>query len=520
MSPARSPDMAEAAVVERALASEADTVALAHELSLVAHAGTIVLLRGELGAGKTTLARALIRALSATDPQIEVPSPSFALLHSYAETRIPVAHIDLYRVTSADEIRELGLEDLLPTYLLVVEWPDLLPANLANDVLEIVISGRASGRRARLRGHGSWARALRRMMAVSNFLAGSDWRSSRRRFLEGDASFRRYETLERDGDTAILMDMPARPDGPPVKDGKPYSAIAHLAEDIGAVLAVNRELVERGYSAPRTLASDVGAGLAIVENLGSRVFGRMMAAGEDMREPLHAAVEVLADMARHQWPAKVPIPGGTHLHLVPPYDREAQLIEVDLLTSWYFPHLLGRPAPGDLRDEFLGLWTDLLPSSQPSRPTWTLRDYHSPNLLWMPERHGVRRVGLIDTQDCVLGHPAYDLVSLLQDARVDIGVDLADALFDDYCRLASDQPSFDRSAMAAAFALLGAQRATKILGIFARLSKRDGKHGYLRHIPRVSRYLERNLQHPLLEKLKAWFDRYLPESLRQAEKRP
>jgi aminoglycoside/choline kinase family phosphotransferase len=144
-----------------------------------------------------------------------------------------------------------------------------------------------------------------------------------------------------------------------------------------------------------------------------------------------------------------------------------------------------------------------------------LRDYHSPNLLWLREREGLKRVGLIDTQDCLLGHPAYDLASMLQDARVDVDFAFADELYAHYCRLRGGDPDFDRQDFDAAFAVLGAQRATKILGIFARLSKRDGKHGYLRHIPRVSRYLERDLAHPKLQPLKAWFDRHLPAVQRE-----
>jgi aminoglycoside/choline kinase family phosphotransferase len=147
---------------------------------------------------------------------------------------------------------------------------------------------------------------------------------------------------------------------------------------------------------------------------------------------------------------------------------------------------------------------------------WILRDYHSPNLMWLPERRGLKRVGLIDTQDAVLGHPAFDLASLLQDARVDVDFAVADKLLDKYCALRKGAPGFDETSFRSAYAFFGAQRATKILGIFARLAKRDGKRGYLRHMPRVSRYLERNLTHPRLLALRQWYDRHLPQSLREA----
>ena len=197
---------------------------------------------------------------------------------------------------------------------------------------------------------------------------------------------------------------------------------------------------------------------------------------------------------------------------------EAQLIEADLLPSWFWPFVTGTEISDEQRAEFVTLWQDLLPLTQTEKPVWALRDYHSPNLLWLPEREGLKRVGIIDTQDCLMGHPAYDLASMLQDARVDIDFGFADDLYAEYCGLRSRDPAFDRASFDVAYAVLGAQRATKILGIFARLSKRDGKHGYLRHIPRVSRYLERNLAHPRLAGLRAWFDRHLPAAQRERQR--
>jgi hypothetical protein len=241
----------------------------------------------------------------------------------------------------------------------------------------------------------------------------------------------------------------------------------------------------------------------------------MMLAGADMREPMAEAVALLADMAAREWPSRVAIDGGSHV--VPPYDIDALLIEIDLLPCWFWPHITGTAISVSGRSEFEDLWKELLPAMQGGRRVWTLRDYHSPNLLWLPEREGIRRVGIIDTQDCVLGHPAYDLASLLQDARVDIAFDVADALYEHYCGLRAKQGGFDRAEFDLAYAILGAQRATKILGIFARLSRRDGKHGYLRHMPRVSRYLERGLAHPRLAQLKRWFDRHMPAEVRERQ---
>ena len=166
---------------------------------------------------------------------------------------------------------------------------------------------------------------------------------------------------------------------------------------------------------------------------------------------------------------------------------------------------------------FSRIWRALWPHARPGRLHWTLRDYHSPNLLWLPDRQDTARVGLIDTQDAVLGHPAYDLASLLQDARVKSAPEVATDLLDYYCayRSAAEESDFDEQEFRRAFVILSTQRITKILGIFARLSKRDGKHQYLRHIGKLNRYLETNLKDPVLADLRRWYDTHLPLALRE-----
>ncbi len=284
--------------IERQLQSPAETEALAAELSLFAQAGTVILLVGELGSGKSTFVRAFIQALALPGSVFDIPSPTFTLIQTYDETRIPVAHADLFRLTSASELDELGLDDLLSSHILLVEWPERLALKAPAGSLRVTIAGHGTVRSVRLEGRGAWSRDLQRNEAISQFIAASPWRGAGREFLEGDASFRRYETLKGEGPAVILMDMPAKPDGPPVKNGKPYSAIAHLAENMSAAVAMNEHLCGMGYSAPRVYHSDLGRGLAIIEHLGFKVYGRMMLDGADMREPLAAAVELLADMAQ------------------------------------------------------------------------------------------------------------------------------------------------------------------------------------------------------------------------------
>jgi aminoglycoside/choline kinase family phosphotransferase len=205
-------------------------------------------------------------------------------------------------------------------------------------------------------------------------------------------------------------------------------------------------------------------------------------------------------------------------HVVPPYDQRALLIETELLLDWYWPLVRLEAAPPLAREEFLALWRPILDRVLSGPRCLTLRDYHSPNLIALSGRGGeaASKVGILDFQDAVIGHPAYDLVSLLQDARLDVPIAIERRLLAHYCMLTAQRESeFDEAAFRFAYAALGAQRNTKILGIFARLFGRDGKPQYLSHLPRVWRYLARDLDHPGMSDLKGWYDCNFPADFRE-----
>jgi N-acetylmuramate 1-kinase len=487
---------------------------LARTLSLWARPGLIITLSGDLGSGKSTFARAFLRAL-ANSNELDVQSPTFPLIQTYTETRIAAAHVDLYRIKERGEIEELGLGELLGTHVILVEWPALLP-QLTDDVLAISLSGAGQTRDIMLQPHGRWVQSLARNAEIEDFLARHHLEKTSRRFLEGDASSRRYELVTDADGTHVLMDMPDRPDGPIVKHGKTYSALVHLAENINAVIGVNNYLKSLGYSAPATRAVDGAAGLAVMERLDGDVHGTMMRRGDDMREPLSTAIAVLADMATKPWPKQVP-GAPQKLHVVPDYDREAQMVEVELMPMWFWPQLFNAQAPEPVTASFDAVWRELLPQVPLHEAVWVLRDFHSPNLIWMPQRQGLERTGIIDTQDAMIGHAAYDVVSLLQDARVDVAFDVQDQLLDHYISLRLARGGFDEIEFRQSYAILGAQRATRLLGTFTRLSKRDGKHQYLQHRPRVARYLARNLRHSALLDLRRWYEINLPQVLELAK---
>lgn len=490
--------------------SQAGIRRLADLVAYALRAGDVVALVGDLGAGKTTFARAVIRAAMADDT-VEVPSPTFSLVQTYDAPRTALSHFDLYRLASAAEAREVGLDEASADGAVLIEWPDRVARWLPPDRLEIVFGETADPdtRDVTLIGRGAWAPRVDRLRAIWAFLDRAGWATARLAYLQGDASTRRYARL-RDGDRrTVLMDAPRQPDGPPVRDGKPYSRIAHLAEDVRPFVAVTGVLREGGLSAPELFAADLSAGLLLIEDLGDGVFGHELQSGASQPELWRAAVDALLTLRRHPVPRALPVAGGP-AHLLPAYDREALRIETELLLDWYWPLVENAPAPPAARAAFAAAWEPVFDRLLSLPAGWVLRDYHSPNLLWLPGRDGIRRVGIIDVQDALAGHPAYDLVSLLQDARLDVPASLEARLRDHYRReVAARESAFDEDDFAFAYAALGAQRNTKILGIFARLARRDGKPQYLQHLPRIRGYLARNLSEAALQPLRMWYASHL-----------
>lgn len=313
------------------------------------------------------------------------------------------------------------------------------------------------------------------------FLAANGWEGAEIRPLAGDASFRRYFRVHKDGETAVLMDAPP----------------AH--EDIGPFLKIAGHLLEWGFLPPRPLAVDRAQGLLLLEDFGDDRVGPLL-----LREPgreraiYESAVDILANIARS------PAPAG-----VPPYDEAAMARETALFTEWYAPALGLSVDEEGYRAAWCQAWGGVLADAERA-PVLVLRDYHADNLMVLPGRS---ELGLLDFQDALAGHPAYDLVSLLQDARRDVAPSLEDAMLHRYMTAAGVA---DAERFRAHYEVLGAQRNTKILGIFTRLWKRDGKAHYLPLQPRVWGYLERNLAHPALAPVRSWFDRNVPREMRAA----
>jgi tRNA threonylcarbamoyl adenosine modification protein YjeE len=492
-----------------ALEDEQATRRLMADIAAQIEAGDLITLSGDLGAGKTTFARALIRHL-AGDENVEVPSPTFTLMQAYELPRFNLVHADLYRLSGPGELTELGFEDAAEDAVTLLEWPDRaaghLPPNRLDVALTLSPQQSETFRHARITGYGTFAARAERIATIRRFLTRHGFGLAERRHMQGDASTRSYERLTLDGKSFILMNSPRRPDGPIIRDGKPYSAIAHLAEDVTPFVAMAQALRERGFSAPEILAADRAAGLLVIEDLGTE---QVVADGKPIEARYAVAADLLAQLHREPTHDLLSVEPGVGYE-VPRYDLDALLIEVELLPDWYLPKLNVKISDAK-RDAYLSLWREALKPAAMGKTTWVLRDYHSPNLMWLPAREGTARIGLLDFQDALMGSPAYDLASLLQDARVDVPELMEITLLSRYtrARLTAD-PQFDAPAFARAYATLAAQRASKILGIFARLEKRDGKPQYLRHLPRVWAYLQRSLAHPALAPLNSWYKINVP----------
>ncbi|SME94123.1 hypothetical protein SAMN06265365_101647 [Tistlia consotensis] len=325
-----------------------------------------------------------------------------------------------------------------------------------------------------------------REAALQRFLAEAGWGEAERGVLAADASFRRYDRLVGRQGRAVLMDAPPEHEKP--------ATFVRLA----------RILTGLGLSAPRILADDSEQGFVLLEDLGDETFTRALAAGRAEAPLYRLAVDTLVALQR-AWRPELGAGIGR-------YDEATYLAEAELLTGWYLPAVTGHSTDPAALADYREAWRAVLPVVERLPATLVLRDFHVDNLMVLKGREGVAACGLLDFQDALIGSPAYDLVSLLRDARRDVDQGLAAELLAHY---RAALPELDGAALQAAYWVLGAQRSSKIIGIFTRLCRRDGKPRYLAHLPRLWRWLEEELSHPELAPVAAWFERHLPPELRR-----
>lgn len=439
------------------IADEDLTAALARMLAADARPGTTFLLDGPVGAGKTHFARAFIRARQG-DAAEDVPSPTFTLVQTYDDPMgSEIWHADLYRLTSPYELDELGLDEALEDAICLIEWPDRLEAPPENARSVIIANDdNPDLRQITLLGDGS-ARAVLR----ARFVANAGWGEARVMPLAGDASGRRYFRLTGSPGRAVLMDDPSG-------SCASFAAMTHWLRD-------------RGFGAPDILSEDQAAGLLLVEDLGDDLVARVLQARPEMTDIIYSRItDLLVDLHRH------PVPD-----FVLPLDGARLAEQVGMFAEWY-PRAAGvDPAPAAAIAPLIARLHAELANYLP--PVLSLRDFHAENLIWRDEAP----LGLIDYQDAVACHPAYDLVSALQDARREVSPEIEAGCIARYLAATG----LDQGRFHAAYALLGAQRNLRIMGIFTRLCLQDGKPRYLDLMPRVWGHVLRDTAHPALAPL-------------------
>ena len=355
-------------------------------------------------------------------------------------------------------------------------------------------------------------------------LARAGFGAAQREPLAGDASTRRYERLHLpSGGTAIFMDQPPAVESTPCPpDATPsqrlaagYNACARLAAGrIEAFVAAAGYLRGRGLSAPQVLASEPATGLAVLEDLGDDLYARLIAAGAGEEELYAAAIDALIALHAEAPPPRLEA-GGLGWPLLA-YDDLALKTGVDLFLEWW-PKFAGLPAfSGEALAEWEALWSPVRARGEAAalgpQGVFAHRDYHAENLIWLPGRSGVARVGMLDFQDALRAHPAWDLQQLLQDARRDVSPELEAAML---ARYLAARPELDPESFLADYRALAALNAARILGpVFARQVVAFGRPKYRAFMPRTWRHLERDLEAPGMEGLRRWFDRNVPPQAR------
>ncbi len=315
------------------------------------------------------------------------------------------------------------------------------------------------------------------------FLQNSSFRTAEVEALSSDASFRRYFRLVDNSRRALLMDAP-----PP-------------REGIRSYVSVARHLHTLGFSAPELMDCDESQGFLIIEDFGNDTYTHLLASGEDEQSLYELAIDSLCTLHSHEQALEISLPE---------YNVGELIEEANLLVDWYQPYLTGNECDGDAKGRYANAWCEVISSLQEPRTALVLRDFHVDNLMRLPGRDGVAACGLLDFQDALFGASAYDVVSLLEDARRDLGSGLATTMLERY-RYGMQMADEEFAHFMQWYRVLGAQRHCKVLGIFVRLLQRDGKGVYIEHLPRILGLLKAHLDSDELAPLRTWFNSDFPE---------
>lgn len=436
------------------LPDENATTDLGVELARVLRSGDTILFKGSVGAGKSHLARAIIQARLGY-PE-EVPSPTYTLVQIYDDGASEIYHADLYRLGDTSELAELGLEEAFQNAICLVEWSERLgKADIPQGALTLHLKSDQDGRLATLTANSSRWIQIRRAIDRTQFVIDAGWSGAAQSEVAGDLSARSYQRLQKDGRSCILMDA----------ENDVTCAVNFLEVSVW--------LKSNGYSAPKVIAQDPCKGLLLLDDFGDQ----QLSSRSDVSELMGLCLALLADI-RTKSPLDRPCPSAT------------ELVEMTRLAEFY---------PGAVSEELETFRKFLQPCIEKVmngvRPTLSMRDFHADNIMWLEDKKGIQRLGLLDFQDAFLTHPVYDLVSLLTDARREVSREARESLVKEYAQITGD----DLGTLQEAFAVFSVQRNLRILGIFARAALKYGKSHHVSNLPRVYGYLTEALDHPIFE---------------------
>jgi tRNA threonylcarbamoyl adenosine modification protein YjeE len=463
---------------------------LAQKIARFIEPGDTLLLQGDLGAGKSHFARSFIQAMGTK--QSHIPSPTFTLVQAYDDTRLPLIHADLYRLKDASELDDLDMHDYFGHGVCLIEWPERAAKALPQTALTLhfTVTGEDT-RKVELLGDARWQKRLKLMLQPADtsraekdfagFLAKHGFAGAEVVSVSGDASFRRYFRVKAGNRSAIMMDVPAV-----LQDNE-----SGLEGVIKPFLKMNEYLHKAGLRVSEIYGVDEKQCLILHEDFGDT---SLYSHSPKKCDPawLQVAVEALIQIAR-----------AKPLTTLKPFDAALMNRSVSLYTDWYLPTQRGHATAPDERARFLEAWAQVYKPMVSSPLGVQLRDYHSPNIMLLGQVPSLNNLGLIDYQDATYGPLAYDLVSVLYDARLPVDECTRRDLLEHYMvKTGVDAKAFETS-----FYLLSLMRNTRILGVFVRLAQRDGKRNYLEKIPILLPYIQEALQHPAAAPVRPWLQK-------------
>ncbi len=467
-------------------------------LSSVLGKGDVITLNGQIGAGKTTFAKFLISNLTQT-PIEEISSPTFNLYQTYEGETLDVLHYDFYRIDSELELAEIDLDESYTDKICIIEWANKYPNILPKDRIEISIECKDQERYYKINPLGKCREAIDSLNKVEDFLDEHDIKFKEIKKLPGDASKRGYFRVSNSNKNLIVMDVTQENDA----NGKTL-----MTGGIDDFITICEYLDSINVRVPKLIARNKINTLLLEEDLGECSYTGMVAK-LDFRELYEPAIETLIHISNIKHPKNIST--GPNPHYMRDFDLNIYLKEAGTFIDYYWPFVNGTFCGEDERQEFIEILSNLY-SNLSDDKTLMLRDFHSPNLLFLQNEKGLKKCAIIDFQDALLGHPLYDLVSLSNDARLTIDEGHEQYLIDLYkSSFCFNDFEFDKLSFMEQYQILGVQRSIKILGIFARLAIIDSNHNYIVHMPRVITYIKRILESGNLPELKYWLNKNFKE---------